>query len=86
MLYGTGQLLMITDLEEEPPILKRILFEAFELVEANRAMIFGPSDSPLSSDLGKKLRSINRHDFTPEKALVDGITVWMVQVATFIER
>jgi hypothetical protein len=41
MLYGTGKMLQLTQFAASPSPLKQMLFEAFQIMEANRAIMYG---------------------------------------------
>ncbi|TWU78636.1 hypothetical protein ED733_005365 [Metarhizium rileyi] len=41
MLYGTGKLLQFADMSCKPSPLKQMLFDAFQVLEANRAIMYG---------------------------------------------
>lgn len=41
MLYGTGRMLQLSNMSRGPSPLKQMLFDAFQVLEANRAIMYG---------------------------------------------
>ena len=86
MLYGTGTMLQLSNMDLPPSLLKDILFEAFQIMEANRAIIYGV-DTFLSEQqwvvTRRKQLLVSKGDGT---APMNDIITLMINMASFAKR
>lgn len=87
MLYGTGRMLQLADMNHSPSPLKNMLFEAFQILEANRAIMYGV-DTFLSehhwTGVRKRL-SLNTRQCA-DSAPMDDVVTLMIYIASFNQR
>ncbi|OAA43776.1 hypothetical protein NOR_04351 [Metarhizium rileyi] len=86
MLYGTGKLLQFADMSCKPSPLKQMLFDAFQVLEANRAIMYGV-DTFLSEHRWEVMRrtlflSTRQGGDLP----MDEMTSLMIYTASFSKR